>query len=205
MAKPFTLMPLPYNVSALRPVISARALELHHGKHHRAYVDKLNKLVKDTPYAHMPLEEIIRKTAGDDGAKKIFNNAGQVWNHDFFWHSMTPGGSQPDSRIKAQLVSDFGSVDQFAETFVKCGVEHFGSGWVWLSAANDGGLKIVDTHDAKSPLVDGHRPLFCCDLWEHAYYLDYQNDREGFLHDFLSRLADWDFAAQQYATRAAAE
>jgi Fe-Mn family superoxide dismutase len=205
MAKQFTLMPLPYNSSALRPVISARAVELHHGKHHKGYVDKLNKLIKDTPYAHMALEAIIRKSAGDESATKIFNNAGQVWNHDFFWHSMMPGGGKPDKHLRSQIESGFGSLDQFNETFVKTGVEHFGSGWVWLSAANDGGLKVVATHDAKSPLVDGHRPLLCCDLWEHAYYLDYQNDREGFLHDFLGKLANWDFATQQQATPAAAE
>jgi superoxide dismutase, Fe-Mn family len=205
MAQQFTLMPLPYDVSALQPTISARAVELHHGKHHRGYVDKLNELVKNTPYARMSLESIIKTAAADDSAKKIFNNAAQVWNHEYFWHSMTPGGAGPDKRIKSQLESDFGTLDQFSKTFVKAAVEHFGSGWVWLSAASNGGLKVVSTHDAKSPLLDGHRALLCCDLWEHAYYLDYQNDREGFVHDFLSRLANWDYAGEQYATPAAAE
>jgi len=200
----FKLPDLPYAHDALAPYMSRETLEYHHDKHHKAYVDKLNELVKDTPYANMPLEEIIRKTDGVDSAKKIFNNAGQVWNHDFFWHSMKPGGGKPDKRIRSQIESDFGSLEQFSETFVKTGVEHFGSGWVWLSAANDGGLKIVATHDAKSPLVDGHRALLCCDLWEHAYYLDYQNDREGFLQDFLGSLANWQFASQQHATTPAA-
>jgi len=199
-------MPLPYDQSALRPVISARTVEFHYGKHHKGYVDKLNELIMGTPYAHLSLEDIIRKTAGDEAAKKIFDNASQVWNHDFFWRSMTPdGGGRPAGRLKTQIESEFGSFDQFAESFVKTAVEHFGSGWVWLSAANDGGLKVISTHDAKSPLIDGHRALLCCDLWEHAYYLDYQNDRESFVHDFLSRLANWNYAAEQQATPAAAQ
>lgn len=201
----FKLMPLPYDHSALQPVISARTLELHHGKHHKAYVDKLNKLIEGTPYENLLLEEIIRKSAGDESAKKIFNNAGQVWNHDFFWLSMKPGGGgQPDQALRARIENDFTSLDQFDALFVKTAVEHFGSGWVWLSAATDGGLKVTATHDAASPLLDGLRPLLCCDLWEHAYYLDYQNDREGFVHDFLGRIANWSFAAERYSETARA-
>lgn len=200
---PFTLMPLPYDHSALRPVISARTLELHHGKHHKGYVDKLNKLIKGTPYESLTLEDIVKKSAGDPAAKKIFNNAGQVWNHDFFWLSMTPGGGGlPGGGLKARIENDFASVDQFGDLFVKTGVEHFGSGWVWLCAARDGGLKVMATHDAASPLTEGARPLLCCDLWEHAYYLDYQNDREGFVHDFLGRLVNWRFADERYSKQA---
>lgn len=201
----FTLMPLPYDHSALAPVLSARTLELHHGKHHKGYVDKLNKLIKGTPYERLSLEEIIRKSAGDEAAKKIFNNAGQIWNHDFFWLSMTPkGGGKLGDQLKARIDTDFGSFEQFGDLFVTTGVEHFGSGWVWLCAAKDGGLKVSATHDAASPLQEGHRPLLCCDLWEHAYYLDYQNDREGFLRGFLGHLANWSFAAERYGQKAAA-
>lgn len=201
----FTLMPLPYDHSALRPVISARTLELHHGKHHKGYVEKLNKLVPGTPYERMSLQEIIRKAASDKSASKIFNNAGQVWNHEFFWLSMKPqGGGEPQDDLKARLENDFSSLQQFGDLFVKTGVEHFGSGWVWLSAAEDGGLKVTATHDAASPLIEGQRPLLCCDLWEHAYYLDYQNDREGFLRDFLDRLVNWEHAAARYTQRAEA-
>lgn len=201
----FTLMPLPYDHSALQPVISARTMELHHGKHHKGYVDKLNKLVAGTAYERLPLEEIIRKSAGDDSARKIFNNAGQVWNHDFLWLSMTPGGSRPSDRLRARIEQDLGSHEAFGDRFVKCGVEHFGSGWVWLSAARDGALSVASTHDAASPILDGLQPLLCCDLWEHAYYLDYQNDRETFLREFLTRVANWDHAASRYreADRAA--
>ncbi len=193
----FTLMPLPYDRSALRPVISARTLEFHHGKHHKAYVDRLNKLVAGTPYEHLPLEAIVRKAAGDAAAKKIFNNAGQIWNHDFFWLSMKPGGGgQPGGALMARIMHDFTSFELFGDLFVRTAVEHFGSGWAWLSAAADGGLKVSATPDAQSPLLDNLRPLLCCDLWEHAYYLDYQNDREGFVHDFLGRLANWTRASE---------
>ena len=199
----FSLMPLPYDHSALRPVMSARTLEFHHGKHHRAYVDKLNELIAGTPYERLSLEEIVGKGAGDEAAKKIFNNAGQVWNHDFFWRSMKPGGGgQPGDALRARIENDFASVEQFNDLFVKTGVEHFGSGWVWLCAARDGGLKVTATHDAKSPLLDDLQPLLCCDLWEHAYYLDYQNDREGFLHDFLGRLANWPRASEIFGKAA---
>jgi Fe-Mn family superoxide dismutase len=208
-------MPLPYDHSALRPVMSAKTLEFHHGKHHKGYVDKLNKLIEGTPYERLSLEEIIRKAGsdksatdkpgGDQQAKKIFNNAAQVWNHDFFWLSMKPeGGGEPQGDLRARIEQSFASLDKFGDTFVKEGVDHFGSGWVWLIAGDDGALKVISTHDAANPVSEGGRALLCCDLWEHAYYLDFQNDREGFLHDFLGRLVNWDRAAQLYRKTAQA-
>jgi len=197
----FKLLPLPYAPSALEPAISARTIEFHYGKHHAAYVDKLNNLVQGTPLARLPLDEVILRTARDRKATGIFNNAAQVWNHDFFWRSVTPGGGgSPDNVLGRQIAADFGSFEEFAKQFVIQTSGLFGSGWVWLVADADG-LRIVSTANAELPMISQRHALLACDLWEHAYYLDYQNDREAFVHVFLERLANWEFAAEQFAQR----
>jgi Fe-Mn family superoxide dismutase len=195
----FKLSPLPYDVSALAPTISARTMEFHHGKHHAGYVDKLNKLIEGKPYARMSLEQIIEQTARDKDKAQIFNNAAQVWNHDFFWRSMKPqGGGSPTHEIGGRVDKDFGSFDKFAKQFVEKAVGQFGSGWTWLVAAGDR-LQVVSTPDAELPMISGQLALLTCDVWEHAYYLDYQNDRKAFAEAFLGKLANWDFAAEQFS------
>ena len=195
----FELPPLPYAKNALEPHISAKTLEFHHDKHHRAYVDTLNKLIAGTPLAGKSLEEIIRLTAKDSAQAAIFNNAAQAWNHEFFWHSMKPkGGGKPTGALAQQIESDLGGVAKFKEDFVKAGTGQFGSGWVWL-VLDHGKLKIVKTPDAVNPTLLGLAPLLTCDVWEHAYYLDFQNRREDFLKIFFDHLANWDFAAENLA------
>jgi Fe-Mn family superoxide dismutase len=195
----FKLPPLPYATSALDPAISARTTEVHYGKHHAGYVDKLNKLVQGTPLARLPLDEVILRTARDRQATAIFNNAAQAWNHDFFWRSMTPdGGGTPDDALGRRIAADFGSFEEFARRFVAQATGLFGSGWVWLAADADG-LRIVTTPNAELPMTSHQHALLGCDVWEHAYYLDYQNNREGFVRIFLDKLANWDFAAEQFA------
>ena len=197
----FKLSPLPYDVSALAPAISARTMEFHHGKHHAGYVDKLNKLIEGKPYARMSLEQIIEQTARDKDKAQIFNNAAQVWNHDFFWRSMKPqGGGSPTHEIGGRIDKDFGSFDKFAKQFVEKAVGQFGSGWTWLVAADDR-LQVVSTPDAELPMISGQLALLTCDVWEHAYYLDYQHDRKAFAEAFLGKLANWDFAAEQLSRR----
>ena len=195
----FKLSPLPYAPSALEPAISARTMEFHYGKHHAGYVEKLNKLVQGTPLARLPLDEVILRTARDRQATAIFNNAAQVWNHDFFWRSMTPGGGgSPDDGLGRRIVADFGSFEEFARQFVTRATGLFGSGWVWLAADADG-LRIVSTANAELPMTSHQQALLACDVWEHAYYLDYQNNREDFVRTFLEKLANWGFAADQLA------
>ena len=195
----FRLSPLPYPKSALEPAISARTMDFHYGKHHAGYVDKLNKLVEGTPYASLPLDRVIQKAARDPKAKSIFNNAAQVWNHDFFWHSMTgDGGGKPSAALAEQIAADFGSLEGFAKQFVTQATGLFGSGWTWLVADNDK-LRIVSTANAELPMTAQQHALLACDVWEHAYYLDYQNNREAFVHAFLEKLANWEFAAEQFA------
>ncbi len=193
---PFALSPLPYAVNALEPHISARTLEFHHGKHHQTYVTNLNNLVKDQPLADASLEEIIRKTANDEKQAGVFNNAAQVWNHDFFWKSMKAGGGgHPSGKLASAIDRDFGGVDQFREQFKQAALTQFGSGWAWL--VEDGGkLKIAKTSNAGNPMTAGQKPLLTCDVWEHAYYLDFQNRRADFVQAFLDHLANWDFAAK---------
>jgi len=195
----FKLMHLPYGAAALEPVMSSRTLELHHGKHHASYVERLNELVDGTPIAQLSLPEVIEKTADDPKNREIFNNAGQVWNHDFFWMSMCPGGGgRAEAELRRAIERDFGSLREFDERFVAKGVQHFGSGWVWL-AVEGGKLSILDTHDAEPVIVHGCNALLVCDLWEHAYYLDYQNERKSFIEAFLRDLANWEFAAERFA------
>jgi Fe-Mn family superoxide dismutase len=190
----FHLPKLPYAYDALAPLVSKDTLHFHHDKHHRAYVDKLNKLVAGTELADKPIEDVILATAKDDSKKNIFNNAAQHWNHAVFWHCMAPGGGEPQGELRERIDKHFGSLDAFKEKFVKEGVEQFGSGWVWL--VDDGSkLAVRATHDAMTPLADGQRVLITCDVWEHAYYLDYKNEREKFLKAFIDNLANWDYAA----------
>ena len=195
----FKLLPLPYAPSALEPAISARTIEFHYGKHHAGYVDKLNDLVRGTPLARLPLDEVILRTARDRKATGIFNNAAQAWNHDFFWRSMTPGGGGgPDDALGRQIAADFGSFDEFAKQFATQATGMFGSGWTWLVGDADG-LGIVSTANAELPMISQQHALLACDVWEHAYYLDYQNNREAFVHAFLEKLVNWSFAAEQLA------
>lgn len=192
---PFTLPPLPFAPESLDPFISARTLAFHHGKHHQAYVNNLNGLIKDTPFDKMTLEEIIRATAGDAAKAGIFNNAAQTWNHTFFWHSLKPnGGGAPKGALAEKIEKAFGSFDGFKEQFKQIGVSQFGSGWVWLVEQGES-VAIVKTSNAMTPLAEGQKPLLTCDVWEHAYYLDYQNRRPDFLQAFLDHLVNWDFAS----------
>ena len=200
----FVLPKLPYAENALEPYISARTLALHHGKHHKNYVDTLNKLLVGNALAELPLAEVIRQSHGLAARHTIFNNAAQSWNHDFFWQSMKPdGGGPPIGDLKALIEEDIGYAAAFAAAFSKAAAAHFGSGWVWLVVAS-GVVGIVATHDADLPPVHGRTPLLCCDLWEHAYYLDYQNRRADFVTTFLDHLVNWDFANANLAAATAA-
>lgn len=193
----FTLPPLPWKENALEPHISALTISFHYGKHHQAYVDNLNKLTAGTPLAALPLEEVIQQTAGKSDKAGIFNNAAQVWNHTFFWNSMKPnGGGAPTGKLAEMINQAFGSFGAFKTAFVEAAVTQFGSGWAWL-VLEGGALNVIKTPNADTPLVYGQKALLTCDVWEHAYYLDYQNRRKDFVIAFLEKLANWDFAAQQ--------
>ncbi len=184
----FTLPTLPYDKTALAPHISAETLEYHHGKHHQKYVDTLNQLIEGTPDASKSLEELVKTTSG-----KLFNQAAQVWNHSFYWNCLSPnGGGTPTGKSAAAIDAAFGSFEQFKSAFDAAAGAHFGSGWAWLVKDVAGGLKIVDTHDAGNPMTDGHTPLLTCDVWEHAYYVDYRNARPKYLEAFWA-LVNWDF------------
>jgi superoxide dismutase, Fe-Mn family len=173
----FALPPLSFEKDALEPHMSARTLEFHHGKHHRKYVDKLNDLVKGTKFATMDLTEVVRETAGNPDKKSVFNNAAQTWNHTFFWNCMAPGGGgEAPAKFASIIKSSFGSHDRFRAAFKEVATSRFGSGWAWLVASGDK-LEIVSTSNAGNPLTDGKACLLTCDIWEHAYYLDYQNRR----------------------------
>lgn len=191
------LSPLPYSNDALEPHISKRTLELHHGAHHKKYVDTVNTLIEGTPNADKSLEELIRESAGKARSKKLFNNAAQAWNHAFFWQCMTPdrkGG--PHGALDDQIVGAFGSYEGFRDAFVKAAAAQFGSGWAWLTW-NGGKLEVVTTSNAEIPLGNDVMPLLTCDVWEHAYYLDYQNKREKFVETFIDHLANWQFASKR--------
>jgi Fe-Mn family superoxide dismutase len=195
----FELPDLPYDHAALEPVISAATMHLHHDKHHKKYVDNTNDLLAKAGRTPASLEDVVREAAGDAASKGLFNNAAQIWNHTFFWVCMTPTKQAPQGDLAKAIDSAFGGLDALKAAFVKEGVGHFGSGWVWL-AAEGGALKVLSTHDGEDLLThSGLTPLIVCDLWEHAYYLDHKNDREGFLKAWFDALPNWDFAAQQYA------
>ena len=188
------LPPLPYDMSALAPHISKETLEYHYGKHHKTYVDKLNGFLPGTKYEKMSLEEMVVASVGE---AKIFNNAAQAWNHTFFWACLTPKGGAPKGQLATALERDLGGYETFKEEFVKAGADHFGSGWVWL-VSDKGKLSIETGHDAVTPLAQGKTCILTIDLWEHAYYLDYQNNREGFLKQVSETLLNWDFARQNF-------
>jgi Fe-Mn family superoxide dismutase len=193
----FELPKLPYPENALDPYISGEQMSFHYGKHHEAYVSTLNRLVKDTPLASKSVEEIVRLTANekDESKVQIFNNAAQHWNHSFFWQCMKPNGSDaPSGELAQRITRDFGSLDKFKEMFQAAGVSQFGSGWAWLVAEKNE-LKITKTPNAVNPIATGQKALLTCDVWEHAYYLDYQNRRPDFVKVVLDRLVNWDFVA----------
>jgi Fe-Mn family superoxide dismutase len=195
----FELPPLPYAENALEPYYSAKTIGFHHGKHHRAYVDNLNKLVSGNDLGGKSLEEIILASAGSAERTGIFNNAAQVWNHTFFWHGMKAGGGgKPKGEVVGRLEKAFGGYEKFAEQFKTAAVGRFGSGWAWL-VAEGGILKIVSTANADTPMTSRQTALLTVDVWEHAYYLDYQNRRPDFVQAFLDRLVDWDFVAENMA------
>jgi Fe-Mn family superoxide dismutase len=194
---PFTLPPLPWPENALEPVISAKTMALHYGKHHRAYVTKLNELVAGTPLAQMPLEQVIRESAGNKERQKIFNNAAQAWNHAFFWNCLRPAGdSRPAGELARRLDSDLGGLERFRKDFAQAAVDCFGSGWAWL-VDREGKLEIVTTSNAGTPLTTGATPLLTLDVWEHAYYVDYENRRPEFAAAVTGKLLNWEFAQQQ--------
>jgi len=193
----FQLPALPYAQDALAPYVSAKTMSFHYSKHHQAYVDNLNKLIAGTPSAGQPLDTIIREAAGAADKTGVFNNAAQVWNHTFFWQSMkTGGGGSPTGRLLKEIEKSFGGFDEFKKAFVTAAVAQFGSGWAWLVCEGDA-LKIVKTSNADTPVARGQTALLTCDVWEHAYYLDYQNRRKDFVEAFLDHLANWEFAASQ--------
>ena len=188
---------LPYPADALEPHISARTLEFHHGKHHKAYVDKLNAAIAGTPYDDQSIEEIVAAAheASDTG---VFNNAAQAWNHTFLWHSMAPNGrDEPTGPLADAINKRFGDLQGFQTAFKTAAMGQFGSGWTWLVASADG-LDIVSTGNAATPLTDGVVPLLTLDVWEHAYYLDYQNKRDAYVDTFLGNLINWEFAERNF-------
>ncbi|MDE3060314.1 MAG: superoxide dismutase [Pseudomonadota bacterium] len=188
-----TLPDLPYPQEALEPHISAKTLSFHHGKHHKAYVDKTNELVKGTPLEKASLEEIIREASKDSGKAVLFNNAAQVWNHTFYWNCMKPaGGGMPRGEIAKRIDADFGGYDKFVEQFKQAGATQFGSGWAWL-VLDGGKLKVTKTPNADLPMAHGQKALLTMDVWEHAYYLDYQNRRPDYISTFLDKLVNWEF------------
>ncbi|GIK87526.1 MAG: superoxide dismutase [Burkholderiales bacterium] len=195
----FTLPPLPYADTALDPVISANTLGFHHGKHHKTYVDNLNNLVKGTDLEGQSLEAIVQATAGKADKAGVFNNAAQVWNHTFFWNSLRPGGGgKPSGKLGEMVDASFGGYDNFKKELAQACVTQFGSGWGWL-VADGGALKVVKTPNAETPLTKGAKPLLTIDVWEHAYYLDYQNRRADFVNAVIDKLLNWQFAEKNLA------
>ena len=188
----FKLPLLSYELDALAPYISKNTMEFHYLKHHQTYVDNLNKLIAGTEFESMSLEEIVQKTAGKPEYTAIFNNAAQVWNHTFFWNCMRPnGGSRPQGRLLEEITRSFGSYENFRKEFKDAALAQFGSGWAWLVRRASGGLEIMKTANADNPLAHGLEALITIDVWEHAYYLDYQNRRGDFIDAFLNHLVDW--------------
>ena len=189
--------PLPWAENALEPVSSANTLSFHHGKHHAAYVKKTNELVAGTRFESMTLEQIVAETAGRSEGQKLFNQAAQAWNHAFFWNCLAPrAGGKPTGELARRIDAELGGYDKFRESFVKAAVECFGSGWAWL-AMRDGKLEIAALPNAGTPLATGATPLLTIDVWEHAYYLDYQNRRPDFVGAVVDKLLNWNFAEQQ--------
>ena len=190
------LPPLPYALDALAPHISRETLEFHYGKHHKTYVDKLNELIKGKPQEQMTLEEIVRNSAGP-----IFNNAAQAWNHSFFWQCMSPDGGSPQGDFARAIDASFGSLEKFKDEFSAAAIGVFGSGWTWLTTDASGKLAIKSTQNADTPIADSGIPLLTCDVWEHAYYIDYRNARPQFVKAFWN-VVNWQFAARNFEGRA---
>ena len=189
-----TLPPLPYAIDALQPHISKETLEFHHGKHHNAYVTNLNNLIKGTEFENLSLVDIVKKSSGG-----VFNNAAQIWNHTFYWNSLKPnGGGEPTGALADAITKKWGSFAAFKEAFTKSAIGNFGSSWTWLVKKADGSLDIVNTSNAATPITGADVPLLTCDLWEHAYYIDYRNRRPDYLGGWWS-LVNWDFAAKNFA------
>jgi len=187
--------PLPYADNALDPVITAHTMSFHYGKHHKTYVDNLNKLVVGTEFADMSLEQVIAGSAGKADKVGIFNNSAQIWNHTFYWHSMKPhGGGEPPAALKQKIDAAFGSLDACKKELANAAVTQFGSGWAWL-VSDAGALKVVKTGNAELPMTKGMKALLCIDVWEHAYYLDWQNRRADYVNALLDKLVNWGFAA----------
>lgn len=187
----FELPALPYDINALEPYISKETLEYHHGKHHKTYIDNLNKLIQGTEYEKMSLEEIVKAVVGKPDKVAIFNNAAQSWNHEFFWNIMKKnGGGKPTGEILKKIEQNFGSYEKFREEFKNVAVSQFGSGWVWL-IEKDGKLAIVKTPNADTPIAQGLKPIIVIDVWEHAYYIDYRNRRADFIDAYLDHLVKW--------------
>jgi Fe-Mn family superoxide dismutase len=193
-APTFDLTPLPYPEAALEPVISARTVGFHYGKHHKGYLDNLNKLVVGTEYAGLPLEKVILGTAGQSDKAALFNNAAQIWNHSFYWQSLKPrGGGMPPAALAQRLESDFGSVEACKKELAAAALSQFGSGWAWL-VLDGKTIKTVKTGNAEVPFVKGLKPLLTIDVWEHAYYLDFQNRRADYVNALIDQLINWEFA-----------
>jgi len=195
-SSPIQLPALPYDQDALAPHISARTIGFHYGKHHQGYVTKVNKLIKNTPLAGIPLDELVQKTVGKDDATAVFNNAAQVFNHNFYWNSIKPGGGgRPDGKLSDKIDAAFGGYDDFRKAFIDAATGRFGSGWAWL-VLKDETLAVIATGNADTPIAHGIKPILVVDVWEHAYYLDYQNQRKAYVEAFLDHLANWEFAEQ---------
>ena len=189
------LPPLPYALDALAPHMSKETLEFHYGKHHRAYVTSLNDLIEGTEFENMRLEDIVRKSSGG-----IFNNAAQAWNHSFFWRCMKPGGGgKPGGALAAAIDRKWGGLEAFKQAFSKSAVGNFGSGWTWLVRKSDGGVDLVNTSNAGTPLTTADKALLTIDVWEHAYYIDYRNERAEFVETFLDNLVNWGLAEKSFA------
>ena len=196
-AVPFELPPLPYSDNALSPVISANTISFHYGKHHKGYVDNLNNIAKGTKYESLPLEDVVLKSAKSKADSAIFNNAAQIWNHNFYWNSMRPnGGGKPSGFLAQKIDESFGNFDNFKKQFADVTISQFGTGWGWLVADKKGKLSIVKTGDAEVPMTQKLKPLLTIDVWEHAYYLDYQIRRAAYVNAVIDKLLNWDFAAK---------
>ncbi|MDP3705271.1 MAG: Fe-Mn family superoxide dismutase [Legionellaceae bacterium] len=190
---PFKLPPLPYAMNALAPHISEETLQYHYGKHHAAYVNNLNKLVVDTPFATISLDDVVKESKGS-----VFNNAAQVWNHTFYWHCLSPqGGGEPTGKLATAIITAFGSFAAFQEQFTQTAATTFGSGWAWLVQDAKGALKIISTSNAGTPMTDGYTALLTCDVWEHAYYIDYRNVRPEYISAFW-KLVNWEFVVSHF-------
>jgi superoxide dismutase, Fe-Mn family len=193
---PITLPELPYPRHALEPHLSRETLDFHYGKHHQTYVETTNDLIAGTPREHLSLDQLVREASGE-----LFNNAAQVWNHNFYWNCLSPDQQRPDPDVERALKAAFGGYDAFKQKFTDAALKRFGSGWTWLVRTEDGGLKVLSTANADNPLVDGQQPLLVCDVWEHAYYIDYRNARPEYLKHFWP-LVNWSFVASNLAATA---